>query len=64
MSTKNHYRKKDNEQMLNTMNDQWDALVAASLDKHRKMPAKSRTRHWLDTQEESRLIDESNRRRQ
>ena len=46
MSTKNHYRKKDIEQMLDAMNDQWDALVVASLDKHRKLPAKSRTRHW------------------
>ncbi|XP_046630760.1 spectrin beta chain, non-erythrocytic 1-like isoform X4 [Daphnia pulicaria] len=37
MTSKNHYRKQDIDQMLDAMNDQWDALVAASLDKGRKL---------------------------
>ena len=37
MSNKDHYRKKDIDQMLAVTNEEWDALVAASLDKGRKL---------------------------
>lgn len=37
MSAKDHYRKMDIHTMLKAMNEQWDALVATSGDKGRKL---------------------------
>ena len=59
MSTKNHYRKKDIEQMLDAMNDQWDALVAASLDKGRKLrQAASQVAHNKTLEDAKSKLDE------
>jgi spectrin beta len=37
LSGKDHYRKQDVDALLDLMNDEWDALVAASVDKGRKL---------------------------
>ena len=37
LTSKNHYRKADVNQLLDTMNAEWDALVNASIDKGRKL---------------------------
>ena len=61
MSSKNHYRKQDIDRMLDAMNDQWDALVAASLDKGRKLrQATNQVAHNKTLEDAKSKLDELN----
>lgn len=61
MCAKNHYKKPDIESKLAVMNAEWDALVAASLDKGRKLrQAAAQMAHNKTLEDAKSKLDELN----
>ena len=61
LSNKDHYRKPDIDKLLEVTNDEWDALVSASLDKGRKLrQAAAQMAHNKTLEDAKSKLDELN----